>query len=178
MRQTAGNTDLIDYMEACPRFKDREIAKYERLGYCRYADTICLLQENPCNRFKRYKRIQRMKQADTLHLVLKSKWFEMIAKGEKKEEYREIKQYYLSRFCTAEWKSIYPLATTKVEDAKDALSLFPRKYKYVVFQEGYSHNASTMRFRIKSISIGYGNRNIGAPIEPCFIIKLGGRVYE
>ena len=119
-----------------------------------------------------------MKQAETLHLVLKSKWFAMIAKGEKKEEYREIKQYYLSRFCTAMWKSLSPMAAYKPEDAKKALELCPRKYKYVVFQEGYSHNASTMRFHIKNIRIGYGDRNIGAPIEPCFIIELGGRVYE
>lgn len=133
MRQTASNMDLIDYMEACPHFKDREIGNYERLGYCRYADTICLLQYNPCNRFKRYKKIQRMKQTDTLHLVLKSKWFEMIAKGEKKEEYREIKQFYLNRFCTKMWKSIYPMASLKIDDAKKALDLFPRKYKYVVF---------------------------------------------
>ena len=90
MRKTAANTELIAYMEACPHFKDREISKYERLGYCRHAETICLLQENPCSRFKRYKRILRMKQAETLHLVLKSKWFAMIAKGEKKEEYREV----------------------------------------------------------------------------------------
>ena len=26
----------------------------------------------------------------TLHLVLKSKWYDMIASGEKKEEYREL----------------------------------------------------------------------------------------
>ena len=178
MRKTAANTELIAYMEACPHFKDREISKYERLGYCRHAETICLLQENPCSRFKRYKRILRMKQAETLHLVLKSKWFAMIAKGEKKEEYREIKQYYLSRFCTAMWKSLLPMAAYNPEDAKEALELCPRKYKYVVFQEGYSHSASTMCFRIKNIRIGYGDRNMGAPIEPCFIIKLGGRVYE
>lgn len=31
------------------------------------------------------------KQKKTLHLVLKSQWYDMIASGEKKEEYREIK---------------------------------------------------------------------------------------
>ena len=33
-----------------------------------------------------------------LTLPIKKKWFDMIAKGEKKEEYRDIKPYYKSRF--------------------------------------------------------------------------------
>lgn len=31
-------------------------------------------------------------------LPIKKKWFDMILSGEKKEEYREIKDYYFSRF--------------------------------------------------------------------------------
>ena len=31
-------------------------------------------------------------------LPIKKKWFKMIKTGEKKEEYREIKPYYNSRF--------------------------------------------------------------------------------
>lgn len=33
-----------------------------------------------------------------LTLTIKKKWFDMILSGEKKEEYREIKPYYISRF--------------------------------------------------------------------------------
>lgn len=33
-----------------------------------------------------------------LTLPIKKKWFDMILSGEKKEEYREIKPYYRSRF--------------------------------------------------------------------------------
>ena len=33
----------------------------------------------------------------TLHLVLKSKWYDMIASGEKKEEYRAITPYWANR---------------------------------------------------------------------------------
>ena len=36
-----------------------------------------------------------------LILPIKKKWFDMIASGEKKEEYREIKPYYDSRFMNA-----------------------------------------------------------------------------
>lgn len=34
----------------------------------------------------------------TLHLTLNKKWFDMIAAGVKKEEYREIKPYWERRF--------------------------------------------------------------------------------
>ena len=34
----------------------------------------------------------------TLTLAIKKKWFDLIASGEKKEEYREIKPYYQTRF--------------------------------------------------------------------------------
>lgn len=33
-----------------------------------------------------------------LTLPIKKKWFDLIASGEKKEEYREIKPYYTTRF--------------------------------------------------------------------------------
>lgn len=33
-----------------------------------------------------------------LTLPIKSKWFDMIAKGEKKEEYRDYTKYYKTRF--------------------------------------------------------------------------------
>lgn len=113
------------------------------------------------------------KQEDTLHLVLKTEWFHKIATGEKREEYREIKPYYLSRFCTKEWKLAYNRVTTDIKYAKSALFTFPRKYKYVVFQEGYRHNAPKIRFCVDGISIGHGDPNLGAPAEECFIIKLG-----
>jgi len=32
-----------------------------------------------------------------LHLTLKKKWFDMIVSGEKREEYREIKPYWIKR---------------------------------------------------------------------------------
>src|SRR6478609_2178429 len=40
-----------------------------------------------------------------LHLTLKKKWFDMIASGEKKEEYRELKPYWAKRLIDS---SRYP----------------------------------------------------------------------
>lgn len=39
-----------------------------------------------------------MSKTNDLILPLKKKWFDMIASGEKKEEYREIKEYWRTRF--------------------------------------------------------------------------------
>ena len=36
---------------------------------------------------------------ETLHLILKEKWFDMIKSGKKREEYREIKFYWFRKFC-------------------------------------------------------------------------------
>lgn len=36
----------------------------------------------------------------TLHLNLKKKWFDMILSGEKTEEYREIKGYWIDRLSS------------------------------------------------------------------------------
>ena len=37
----------------------------------------------------------------TLYLVLKSKWYDMIASGEKREEYREVKPYWKKRLTAS-----------------------------------------------------------------------------
>ena len=37
---------------------------------------------------------------EILNLVLSYKWYDMIASGEKKEEYREYKRYWRRRFST------------------------------------------------------------------------------
>ena len=56
------------------------------------------------NKYKFYKKTQTKPEYYTvlctgriLTLTLKKKWFDMIASGEKKEEYREIKPYWTKR---------------------------------------------------------------------------------
>ena len=85
----------------------------------------------------------------TLHLVLKAKWYDMIASGEKKEEYRENTSYWMKRIG-------------KPHDA-------------VCFHKGYTN--TTMTFAIEGKSYGYGNPEWGAPTDrSVFIIKLGERL--
>ena len=98
-----------------------------------------------------------------LHLTLKKKWFDMIASGEKEEEYRELKEYWIKRFCTKEW---YKYEAEFLHKAID------KYYDVVVFRHGYSKNAPMITVECKGISIGEGRHEWGANRE-CFIIHLG-----
>lgn len=85
-----------------------------------------------------------------LHLTLKKQWFDLIASGEKKEEYREIKPYWDVRLN--------------------------KPYDAVLFRNGYSQNAPTMMFRVNWIDKGAGNPRWGAPFRNVYIISLGERL--
>lgn len=88
-----------------------------------------------------------MKDNNILHLTLKRKWFDMIASGEKREEYREIKSYWEKRL--------------------------KKEYTEVVFKNGYSKGCPEMRIELNSIRIGFGQEDWGAPDDEVFILSLG-----
>ena len=99
----------------------------------------------------------------TLKLVLKKKWYDMIASGEKKEEYREMKEYWIHRLA---------------EDVPPP-SFFGRRYGTVTFYLGYAKERPSMSFKIESITIGKGKTEWGAePGKDYFVIKLGERILE
>ena len=89
-----------------------------------------------------------------LHLPLKSEWYNLIESGIKKEEYREIKPYWIKRLCTTD-------------------SNF-KHYDKVKFSYGYTKK--TMTFLIEKISKGKGRKEWGAMDDEVFIITLGNRV--
>lgn len=62
-----------------------------------------------------------------LHMTLIRKWFDQIADGSKTEEYREIKSYWASK-------------------------LEHRQYDVIVFRNGYSPVAPTMRVEYKGFT--------------------------
>lgn len=93
-----------------------------------------------------------------LHLTLKKKWFDMIASGEKKEEYREIKKHWISRLCN------------NPKQFLDGL----QDYDYIHFTDGYNRPRS-MNIKCEGIDFGYGKPEWGAePGKEYFVIKLGG----
>lgn len=102
---------------------------------------------------------------DTLHLVLKKKWYDMIASGEKKEEYRDISTYYQKRLL---------VEPTRVTLSGDLVLKF-KPYKQVCFHLGYTN--TTMTFKIAGFDYDRGKEEWGAlPCHIYFIIKLGERV--
>lgn len=123
---------------------------------------------------------------EILDLVLKGKWYDMIASGEKREEYREIKPYWEKRLLDYKGlsdyyrKNFYELRIKKlffprrplIENVCDA---FPRGYTHVRFHRGYTN--ITMLIELKGVSIDTGNPLWGAePGKEYFVIKLGNRI--
>jgi len=84
-----------------------------------------------------------------LHLTLKKKWFDMILSGEKQEEYREIKPYWIKRLSN-------------------------KTYNAILFRNGYAKNAPEFLIEYKRLSRGVGIPEWGAPeVDPVFVIELG-----
>ena len=86
--------------------------------------------------------------AKVLHLTLKKKWFDMIASGEKREEYREIKTH---------WNRI-----------------LNKEYDVVKFRNGYAKDSPVIIVELKRIFKGYGFTEWGAPEkQKVYILELG-----
>ena len=91
-----------------------------------------------------------------LKLTLKKKWFDMIASGEKKEEYREIKDYWTERL---------------ISDTKG--SMF-RHFNTILFTNGYGKHRPAIEVKCKGIRLGTGKEYWGAMAgEEYFVIQLG-----
>lgn len=91
-----------------------------------------------------------------LHLTLKKKWFDMIASGEKREEYREIKPYWLKRF------------------KYDFCHELNYEYTHIKFKNGYSKNAPEMLIELNDIGFGLAKPEWSDNWQgEVFVIKLG-----
>lgn len=120
----------------------------------------------------------------TLHLPLKKEWYEMIERGEKTEEYREIKQHWIKPLCNVRKQNpLFAKENCTKRDCEgcfmlnsnsDNLADFCYQYDAVRFYYGYTRR--TMTFEVESITIGKGRPEWGAPDCNVFIIKLGKRL--
>lgn len=87
----------------------------------------------------------------TLHLTLKKKWFDMIASGIKREEYREIKPYWSKRLMCAK-----------------------QPFDKILFRNGYGKNAPKILIEFTRLESGLGIIEWGAPeAQEVFILRLG-----
>lgn len=82
-----------------------------------------------------------------LYLPIKKKWFDLIAQGKKKEEYREQKRYWLRRLYNK--------------------TLFRKEFDEVHFKNGYHKDSPFMRVEFKGI---YQTKKDN---KDMFVIKLG-----
>ena len=87
-----------------------------------------------------------------LHLTLKRRWFHMIASGEKKEEYREIKPYWIQRLTWHEFHKADSLTLLHNLANKKAIRT---DYDAILFKNGYSKDAPKMLVELKGIHYGY-----------------------
>jgi hypothetical protein len=118
-----------------------------------------------------------------LDLPLKAKWYEMIESGNKKEEYREIKKYWIGRLAKCGGHNSYEKTGFYCKKAicfsciTRGNGFHPKEYTHVRFRFGYTKR--TMLFELESITIGVGNTNWGAPDNECvFILKLGKSIKK
>lgn len=90
-----------------------------------------------------------------LILPIKKKWFDMILSGEKREEYREIKPYYTTRFRNV-WG--YPVYWHEIHT--------------VAFRNGYSHKSPLLVAKV-SLGMGKGKPKWGAEEgKSYYILKI------
>lgn len=103
-----------------------------------------------------------------LHLVLKKKWYDMIASGGKREEYRDAKPFWEVRLRN--W-------TRRMYDE--------RKFPVVEFTLGYASCAPRMAFLVEKRVFGYWtflhagtvrHPEWGEPDTQHYVIALGERV--
>lgn len=112
-----------------------------------------------------------------LTLPIKKKWFDMIASGEKKEEYREIKEYYEIRF-----QHLFGAIT------RYPSSIFSERHEYkllqgnnvpeqmrkdsvqeIIFRNGYSKNSKAIKTRCR-LRIGKGRTEWGAEADKQYYV--------
>ncbi len=101
-----------------------------------------------------------------LILPIKRKWFDMILSGEKKEEYREIKQYYKSRF-----KNVFHMGP---------YSFIPvgNERKQIMFRNGYSKNSPSF-IADCSLDIKQGKTEWGAEKGiDYYVLTIHGIVWK
>ena len=112
-----------------------------------------------------------------LKLTLNKKWFDMILSGEKKEEYRELKEYWKTRLTNRE-KPEYRLISLQGFLTLALPNDFFAKYDYVEFTNGYGGKMPTMLIECLGISKGYGEPKWGAEEETEYIVIKLGKIVE
>lgn len=123
----------------------------------------------------------------TLRLPIKKKWFDMIRSGKKKEEYRDIKPHYVSRFINYKQETEWEVVDEFITDLKwpynrhlgpdELMNYFNVEFKKldnILFINGYRKESPRFYIDLKGIEIDNGKEIWGAePGKFYFVLKLG-----
>ena len=107
-----------------------------------------------------------------LILPIKKKWFDMIKNGEKKEEYREIKPYWKSRFYNAV-KEVLDRETFAQQFiiTDPAVILYDNTVMLdMIFRNGYNKNSPQLKCKCIYKGKGQGKEEWGAEINKEYYI--------
>lgn len=116
-----------------------------------------------------------MSDKKILKLTLKKKWFDMILSGEKKEEYREIKEYWSKRLVSTSYSAVTFKGVMELALPND----FFKHFTHIEFTNGYGANMPRILIECKGIKKGYGETKWGAVEDiEYFIIKLGNIIEK
>ena len=104
---------------------------------------------------------------NVLNLVVSKQWFDMIVSGEKTEEYRAIKSYWINRLLQAKYGgndeyrkvTMHPefdmlISNSKLKELLEKKTARFIPYTHVRFFHGYAKNRPWIKKKIKSITIG------------------------
>lgn len=92
----------------------------------------------------------------------------MILSGEKKEEYREVKDYWMKRLAGIKGCGTSYNFTLLNNRENKCL-----KYDKIIFKNGYSQNAPAIIIECNGIEVREGKKKWGAPSNRSFVLKLG-----
>ena len=102
-------------------------------------------------------------ECDVLPLVLKGKWYDLIASGEKLEEYRELKPFWEKRITKWESNHIGPFAISS-------------KYLVIGFSRGYRKPDMFFMLRYLQKRERSYHPAWGEPESPHYALGLGNRI--
>ena len=123
-----------------------------------------------------------------LNLVVSKQWFEKIESGEKTEEYREIKGFWMSRLLlikdeeSKDYKKLHVGKNVEMlidtDTIKEKMNVGAMKFVpfiYVRFFQGYAKNRPWIEKKIESITIGKPKKGMCPDVwldSEFFIIKF------
>ncbi len=128
---------------------------------------------------------------ETVTLTIKKKWFDLIASGEKTEEYRELNMYYLRRLIDT---SNFPakrredILNSIGEDLQKGLDMYVKsaalrhnckiKYNGLMLRNGYSKNAPKIITGVIMMTYEFGKPEWGAPTDKRVLVFHLGTVTK